>query len=113
MPFVETPSTGTLNGSTPVVIVDSPLAGRRVVGKITFYNRDTAAVTITLVKTVAGTDRFLGREVLNPADTWQPVDPNSHLVLDDDDQSVRAFMSAAAATTNPDFDASFAVVTDA
>ena len=47
--FIEAPNDGTLNGTTPVTIVASPAAStRRVIKDIVIFNRDTAAVTITI-----------------------------------------------------------------
>lgn len=113
MPFVETGNEGALNGATAVTIVPAPASGRHIVSKVNIYNNDTAAVTVTLVKDKGGTDYELQKETLLAGETWQPIGPDSHIVLDDDDESIQAYMSGAAATTNPDYDAAYAVVTDA
>jgi zona occludens toxin (predicted ATPase) len=111
MAFVETGNEGALNGATAVDIVPAPASGRHVVSKVNFYNNDTAAVTITLVKDKAGTDYELAKETLQPGENWNAISPDAHIVLDATDEKVQAFLSGAAATTNPDFDAAYAVVT--
>jgi hypothetical protein len=113
MAFVETGNEGALNGATAVDLVPVAAGGgaRHVVSKVNFYNRDTAEVTITLVKDKAGTDRYIATETLSPGESWQAIGPDAHIVLDGTDEKLQAFMSGAAATTNPDYDAAYAVVT--
>lgn len=113
MAFTETGNEGALNGASEVELVAAPVTGRHVVSKLSFYNGDTAVATITVAKTKGSIDRELFTQAVAPGETWQPIGPDSHVVLDDDDESLVARMSGAPATTNPEFDAAFAVVTPA
>lgn len=96
---------GTLNGTTPVTLVPAPIATNQIGTKlITIQNRDTAVVTITLRKVSAGGTRQLCKVDLDVDDTllWDDV-----TVLDDTGSTITAVMSAAAATTNPDWSSSW------
>lgn len=97
---------GALNGATPVTVVAAPAAAtQRIVRKVNISNKDTAAVTVTLSKNKAATLRELTQVILDVGDTLVYDDV---IVLDDTDESVEAVMSGAAATTNPDYDSSYA-----
>lgn len=102
-------SNGTLDGATPVEVVGAPAAGHtHTVRALSVFNRDTADVTVTLYKTTGGMDFYVDkREDLAPGEAWRPIDGSDIFVLDDIDQSLRVVMSGAAATTDPDFTASF------
>jgi hypothetical protein len=64
----------TTNSSTAVDICDAPAAGVvRDVDQITISNRDTAAVTVTVVLDVSGTDTHLFRQALEVDETLQYV----------------------------------------
>lgn len=96
---------GALNGTTPVVIVAAPaLATQRTIKDISFHNRDTATVQVTLRKIKGASTFELTRVDINSRSTyvWDKV-----VVLDATDESVTAVMSAAPATNQPDFDASY------
>lgn len=69
--FLEGSSDGTLNGSTEVTLVAAPAAStRRVIKSIAITNRDTAAVTLTVIYDNNGTQRILARVTLYVGDTW-------------------------------------------
>jgi hypothetical protein len=108
MAFTETGNEGALNGVTAVDVVPAPASGRHIVRNLNFFNNDTAAVTITVVKDKGGTDYELAKETLQVGEYWTL---DRLIVLDATDEKVQAFMSGAAATTNPDYDAAYAVVT--
>lgn len=106
MAFTPGNSHGALNGATPVDIVAAPAASvQRAVRNVTFFNRDTAAVTITLRLDDGGTERVLDKQTVQPDEAWVY---SVLQVLDADDKKLEAVMSGAAATTNPDFSASWA-----
>jgi hypothetical protein len=106
MAFETAGNEGALNGVTAVDIVPVPGAGERHdVIKVCFYNRDTAIVTITLVKDKGGTDYIIDSMSLNPGDQWTPTDSTQLVVLDATDEKIQAYMSGAPATTQPSFDA--------
>lgn len=90
---------GTLNGTTPVTLVPAPAAAtNRLIKTMTIQNADTAVVTVTLRKVSAGGTRQLWKGDLDVGDTliWNDV-----VGLDDTGSSITAVMSAAAATTDP------------
>ena len=69
--------TGALNGATAVTLVAAPTSGqaRRYVDSIVVFNRDTAAVTLTLAKVIDGTSYTIVKAAL-------PV--GAHLIWDED-----------------------------
>ena len=98
-------SDGTLNGATEVTLVAAPAASTvRVCKCVTIQNRDTATVTLTLRKVSGGGTRQLWSGTLAVGDTLIWDDP---VMLADTSSSVRAVMSGAATTTNPDWTASW------
>jgi hypothetical protein len=103
MAWTEGDDDNTLNGTTEVTLVPAPAAAtRRIVplGGISIQNRDTAVVTVTVRKVSAGGTRQIWKGDLDPGDTWYNDDV---IVLSTTAKSVRAVMSAVAATTNPDW----------
>lgn len=69
--FVEAANDGALNGTSAVTLVSAPAASaRRVIKSITIENRDTAAVTVTVVYDNNGTQRTLAKVTLQVGDTW-------------------------------------------
>jgi hypothetical protein len=69
--FTEGSTDGALNGTTAVTLVAAPSAGyRRVVKAITIYNRDTAAITITLSLDNGGTLRQFAKVTLQVGDIF-------------------------------------------
>jgi hypothetical protein len=109
MAFTEIGNEGALSGTTSVDVVAAPGSStRRLVRNVHFYNADTAAVTITLVKDKGGTDYELAKETLQVGEffTFDKV-----IVLDATDEKLQAFMSGAAASTNPKYDCAYADVT--
>lgn len=98
---------GTLNGTTEVTLVAAPGASvQRIIQPhgISIQNRDTAVVTVELRKVSAGGTRRIWRGDLDVGDTFYN---DSQIVLDATTDSVRAVMSAAATTTNPDWNVSY------
>lgn len=104
--FTEGSNDGAMNGTTPVTLVAAPAAStRRIVKWFQISNRDTAAVTLTVrFLNGASTRVLVSAMTLAVGDTlvW-----NDGLVLDTTAKSITALLSGAAATTNPDFVASF------
>jgi hypothetical protein len=99
-------SHGALNGTTPVDIVAAPAAStQRLVRSVTFFNRDTAVVTITLRLDDGGTERVLDKQAVQPDEAWVYAVAQ---VLDTATKKLEAVMSGAPATTNPDFSATWA-----
>lgn len=69
--FTEGSTDGALNGTTAVTLVAAPSSGyRRVIKDITIYNRDTAAVTITVSLDNGGTLRQFAKVTLQVGDSW-------------------------------------------
>jgi len=69
--FTEGSNDGALNGTTSVTLVASPAAAtRRVVKNITIFNKDTAAVTVTVSYNANGTLRNIAKVTLAVGDTW-------------------------------------------
>lgn len=103
MPLLPGGDDGTLNGTTEVTLVAAPGAStQRIVAPmgISIQNRDTAVVTVEVRKVSGGGTRRIWRGDLDVGDTWYN---DGQVVLDDTGSSVRAVMSAAATTTNPDW----------
>lgn len=69
--FTEGSNDGALNGTASVTLVASPAAAtRRVVKNITIFNKDTAAVTVTVSYNANGTLRNIAKVTLAVGDTW-------------------------------------------
>jgi len=69
--FTEGSNDGALNGTNSVTLVAAPAAAtRRVVKNITIYNKDTAAVTITVSFNNNSTLRNIAKVTLQVGDTW-------------------------------------------
>ncbi len=69
--FSELSSDGQLNGTTDVTLVGAPASGvKRAIKSITIYNRDTAAVTVSIKFDNGGTQRILQRVQLVSGETW-------------------------------------------
>lgn len=69
--FTEGSTDGALNGTNSVTLVAAPAAAtRRVVKNITIYNKDTAAVTITVSFNNNSTLRNIAKVTLAVGDTW-------------------------------------------
>lgn len=100
---------GSLNGASSVELVAEPAAGFvRCVDSVRILNIDTAVVTITVRKTIAGPTHYAFDQatalVVNTA--WNPVDASKVIRLAVD-ESITALMAGAAATTNPTWVASW------
>jgi hypothetical protein len=105
MAFTPGNSNGVLNGTTQVDIVGSPGAStQRVVRNVTFYNRDSAPVEITLKYLDNATLRFLDKQTIQPGESWVY---SVAQVLDDTDDKLVAVQTSAPGT-NADFTASWA-----
>ena len=62
---------GTLDGTTPVILVAAPSSGsQRTIKYISIENRDTTAKTITIYLDNNATQRNIAVVTLNPGDTW-------------------------------------------
>ena len=69
--FTEGSTDGALNGTSSVTLVAAPASStRRVVKNITIYNKDTAAVTITVSFNNNSTLRNIVKVTLAVGDTW-------------------------------------------
>ena len=69
--FTEGENDGTLNGTSEVTLVSAPASStRRIIKSISIYNRDTAAVTVTIKYDNNGTQRILANVTLAVGDTW-------------------------------------------
>ena len=69
--FTEGNSNGALNGSTLVDVVIAPAAStRRVIKSITIFNRDTAAVTLTVYYNDNATQRVIFSGTVAAGGTW-------------------------------------------
>lgn len=109
--FVETGNEGDLNGTTPVSLVTAPAGGeRRVIRSAKICNKDTAAVTVDVYKDKNGTAYRIIQLTMAVGDTLI-LDEGDIEVLDATDETLKAVMSGAAATTNPTFTSSYAVIT--
>jgi len=96
---------GTLNGTTEVTLVASPVVDvRRTVYRINIKNRNASAITVTLRYKDGASTRELQTVTLQVDDrlVWEGEE-----VLDDTNDSITAVL-AAAPTTQPDFTVTYA-----
>lgn len=108
--FTETGNEGSLNGTTAVDLVAAPGSGNRhVVRSVKICNVDTATVTVTVYKDKGGTAYRIWKGDLAVDDTLI-LDEGDIEVLDATNEALKAKLSGAAATTNPTFTASYALV---
>lgn len=106
MAFTPGNQNGTLNGTTQVDIVTAPGASvQRAVRNVTFYNRDSVAVEVTLKFDANGTLRFLEKATVQVGESWVY---SVLQVLDATTDKLVAVMTAAVTTTAPDFSANYA-----
>lgn len=96
---------GALNGTSEVIIVAAPSWGSRKVRSVIICNVDTAAVTLNLYVLNGATVRYLIKGESVAASKTLIFD--TPLTLDTTAKSLRATMGGAAATTNPDFAATW------
>ena len=91
--FINQP-TGALNGATAVTLVAAPPAGqpRRYVNALVVFNRDTAAVTLTLAKVIDGTSYTILKIAL-PVGAHLVWDANGFNVLDSSGQHLQSVNS--------------------
>ena len=69
--FTEGATDGALNGTTSVIVVDSPASGsRRAIKSIAIENCDTAPVTMSVQYKNGGTTRTIAKTTLSVGDTW-------------------------------------------
>ena len=105
MAFTEGGNDGTLNGVNEVTIVVAPAAAtRRLVRSITISNVDTAAVVVEVRLKETANLRVIWEGTLAVGDTLAISDI---IVLNTVNKSITALMAGAAATTDPDFTASW------
>jgi hypothetical protein len=108
MSFTEAASDGSLNGTTTVTLVAAPAVNvRRIIKSINIQNRDTASVTLTLNYVNNGNVRQIASVLLSSGDTLI-CGEEDFFVLDTPYKSITAILSAAPATTNPDYCAAYA-----
>jgi hypothetical protein len=93
-----------LNGTTPVTIVAAPAASTyRIVLAVRMTNIDTAAVTVTLKKSIAATSKQVDKVTGAAVNfVWTPVTRDKLMVLAATNELLEMVMSGAAATTNPE-----------
>lgn len=109
MPFTETGNEGLLNGTTPVTLTPAPASGaRHNVFAASIHNADSAPATVTLRKNKGGVLRRVGKETLQPGETWEYT---KALILDATDESFEAVLDAAHTSVAPEFDTAYAVIT--
>lgn len=105
MSFTPGNSNGALNGTTYVDVVAAPAAStQRMVRAVNFYNADTVANEITLALDDNGTVRIVAKETLQVGAWWVY---DSVVVLDTTTKKLKAKMTAAVTTTNPDWVTSY------
>lgn len=69
--FTEGATDGALNGTTSVIVVDSPASGsRRAIKSIAIENCDTAPVIVSVQYKNGGTTRTIAKTTLSVGDTW-------------------------------------------
>ena len=69
--FTEGANDGALNGTSEVTLASAPASStRRIIKQISIYNRDTAAVTVTIKYDNNGTQRVLAIVTLAVGDVW-------------------------------------------
>ena len=108
MDFVEGSNDGVLNGASEITLVAAPTSGvRRIVRSINIANTDTANVVLSVLLKNSTNERTIWKGTLTDGDTWQFGEAGDTLVLDSTSKSVVAFLSAAPATNNPEFSASY------
>lgn len=98
-----------LNGATPVTVVSSPGAGvTRTVLALRMTNIDTAAVTVTLKKSIAATSKQVDKVTGAAVNfVWLPITRDKIMHLVATNELFEMVMSGAAATTNPEVVADF------
>jgi len=112
MTFVENRNAGSLADTTPVIVVDSPIAGvRRLIRYISIHNKDVSPVLLTLTNDITGVPYIIYRGTLAVGDTFVFGDGGETIVLDDIDQTVSAVLDGAVASEQPEFVATYAEVT--
>jgi len=108
MAFTEAGNQGSLNGTAEVTVVAAPAAStRRLIRTMAVHNRDSAVVTLTVMVAKGASRYWLWSGSLKVGACWHC---DSVLVLDATDESVVAKIGGAPATTNPDFNSSYADV---
>lgn len=109
--FTEMSTNGSLNGTTPVTIVDAPggtMDNRRLIMLITIENTDTQPVTVTVsLKDTAASTSIIRRMTMAIGDV---LTITRVIILDTDTKSVEAVLDGAVTTNEPEFTAHFAEV---
>lgn len=94
-------SVGSLNGTTAVTVVNEPNGGARIANRVTIYNGDTAAVTVTISKVVDGTIHNLSKTVM-PVGSTLTVDARGvHLIDTNGQQLTSSAVLGGTAGTSP------------
>lgn len=98
MAFDEDGDEGALNGTTPVVVVDAPASGKRIVKHMTLHNKDS----VDHVVTIKINSRIIWKGTLEPGDTWEFGDTNEVLILSGS-KTVTMESDATATTSEPEW----------
>jgi hypothetical protein len=109
MAFTPGQQNAALNGTTYVDVVAAPASStQRVVKNVCIYNADTVANEITLALDDNGTVRLLFKETLQAGESYVY---DAVRVLTATTMKLKAKMTGAVTSTNPDVVASFADAT--
>jgi hypothetical protein len=96
---------GVGNSTTAVTLIGAPIGtDKRTNLTCTIHNRDTAVITVEVRKVSAGGTRRIWRGQINVGNTFILDDA---IILDDTSSSITFVMSAAPATTQPDWTSSW------
>lgn len=108
MAFTEGSEEGVLNGTSYVVLLQSPGAGeRRITKSIIILNRDTDDVTLEVFVNEDGARRQLCRPTIA---TYQSFIWDTSIVLNSTTKQIDARLLAAVAVSEPDFVTTYAVI---
>lgn len=95
MAFIEISNDGTLNGTTPVVIVPAPIVSTRsIIKNITIQNSDATTVTLRIYLKNSSNIRIIWEGTLDFGDTWSFGDGDI-CVLDSVNKSIEAVLSTS------------------
>src|SRR5690349_980355 len=111
MPNAYGGASGLAAGTTVLVVVPAPASDkvRRVVRGMRCFNADTAAVTLTVRKSLAasGMHYVIDQVVLAAGAVWKFGDMGEVLVLTGTDESVTAVLAGAVSSAPPNVTASW------
>ena len=111
MPNAYGGASGVVSGPVVVIVVPAPSSEkvRRVVRGMRCFNADTAAVTLTVRKSLAGSGMHyvIDQVVLAAGAVWKFGDMGEVLVLCGTDKSVTAVLAGAVSSAPPNVTASW------